>query len=214
MRSPRPSLALAALGVLLAGAVGPAGAATPSAAPRPVALEAAVLAEVNLARAQPRAYAQRLRELAAETAGSGLYANLADGDEGALNEAIHFLEHQVPLAPLAPDALLQATALDHVEAQGRSGDTGHGDAALGFGARLKRRGVFAGLSAEDIAYGYGRPRDVVAQLIIDRGISGRGHRTNIFEAAFRVAGVACGPHPTYGEMCVLDFATPLMRPGG
>ena len=196
---------LAAL-VLLGGA---AVAASP-----PPSREAAVLAEVNFARTHPQAYVQHLRAVAAEAARSGRYANPADGDEGALDEAIRFLEQQAPVAPLAPEHLLQSTARDHVVAQGRSGDTGHGQGDLGFSERLKHRGVFAGISAEDIAYGYSQPRDVVAQLVIDRGIAGRGHRVNIFEPAFRVAGVACGPHRVYQAMCVIDFATPLIRPGG
>jgi len=182
------------------------------AASPPQSREAAVLAELNFARTQPQAYIRHLREVAAESERSGRYSNPADGDEGALDEAIQFLERQAPSAPLAPEGRLQAAARDHVLAQGQTGDTGHGEAGLGFSDRLKRRGVFAGITAEDIAYGYDRPRDIVAQLVIDRGVRGRGHRVNIFEPAFRVAGVACGPHPSYGEMCVVDFATALMRP--
>lgn len=200
---------------LLVGSAGEIAVASPPAVSRPaVSREAAVLAEVNFARTHPQAYVQHLRDMAAETARSGRYANPGDGDEGALDEAIRFLDQQPAVPPLTPEALLQATARDHVEAQARTGETGHGEGGHGFGERLKHRGVFAGISAEDIAYGYSHPRDIVAQLVIDRGIPGRGHRVNIFEPAFRVAGVSCGPHPTYGEMCVIDFATPLIRPGG
>jgi uncharacterized protein YkwD len=203
--------AVGVIGLLVSGT---AGASPPPAARPQVSPEAAVLAEVNFARTHPREYVRHLREVAAETERSGRYANPADGDEGALDEAIRFLEQQTAVAPLAPEALLQTTARDHVEAQSRTGETGHGEGDRGFSERLKHHGVFAGISAEDIAYGYSRPRDVVAQLVIDRGIRGRGHRVNIFEPNFRVAGVACGPHPSYGEMCVIDFATPLIRPGG
>ena len=187
------------------------GSAAIAAAPPP-SREAAVLAELNFARTQPQAYIRHLREVAAESERSGRYSNPADGDDGALEEAIHFLERQAPAPPLAPEGRLQESARDHVLAQGQTGDVGHGEAGLGFSERLKRRGVFAGITAEDIAYGYDRPRDIVAQLVIDRGVRGRGHRVNIFEPAFRVAGVACGPHPSYGELCVIDFATALMRP--
>jgi uncharacterized protein YkwD len=192
---------------------GHTGASAEAAQP-PASLEAAVLAEVNFARTHPQAYVQHLREVAAETVRSGPYGNPGDGDEGAVDEAIRFLEQQAAVAPLTPEPLLHAAARDHVQAQGQSGATGHGDGRRGFTDRLKRRGVFAGISAEDIAYGYRQPRDIVAQLVIDRGIPDRGHRVNIFEPDFRVAGVACGPHPAYGEMCVIDFATPLIRPGG
>jgi uncharacterized protein YkwD len=47
---------------------------------------------------------------------------------------------------------------------------------------------------------------MVMQLIIDDGVKGRGHRKNTFIRGFTAAGVACGPHPRYKTMCVVDFA--------
>jgi uncharacterized protein YkwD len=43
-------------------------------------------------------------------------------------------------------------------------------------------------------------------LIIDDGVTDRGHRKNIFSRAFGTAGAACGPHPRFGNVCVIDFA--------
>ncbi len=65
--------------------------------------------------------------------------------------------------------------------------------------------------AEDISYGYSTPSEVVRQLIVDSGVPGRGHRDNIFNPVLRSAGVACGPHPAYGAVCVVDFTGALMR---
>jgi uncharacterized protein YkwD len=75
-----------------------------------------------------------------------------------------------------------------------------------FEQRLHRSGVWPGLAAEDIYYGYATPRDVVRRLIADSGVADRGRRRNIFDPAFQFAGVGCADHATYGFMCVIDFA--------
>jgi hypothetical protein len=47
---------------------------------------------------------------------------------------------------------------------------------------------------------------MVAQLIADDGVPNRGHRDNIFKPTFHKVGVATGPHFSYGQMVVNDFA--------
>ena len=63
-----------------------------------------------------------------------------------------------------------------------------------------------GKIGENICYGPGEARLVVMDLIIDDGVANRGHRKNIFSRAFDTAGAACGPHPRFGNVCVIDFA--------
>jgi uncharacterized protein YkwD len=59
--------------------------------------------------------------------------------------------------------------------------------------------------SENVDYGqFTSGRDVVVDLIVDDGVPDRGHRRNIFDPSARVAGVACGRHPRYGSMCVID----------
>ncbi len=169
-------------------------------------LEADVLAELNYARAQPRRYAQELAQ-GLET-GRSDFRTLDDEDPRVVEETIDFLMNQAPLPALRPLQGLEAAAAAHVRSQARRGE-GHGPEPLS--ARLQRQGVFAGLSGENISYGYRTPRDVVLQLIVDSRVPGRGHRKTIFGRSWQAAGVACGPHPAYGSMCVIDFAGAIME---
>ena len=171
-----------------------------------------VLAEMNFARTQPQAYARELRDASYDRDRGRGDPGFGYEDPYALDEAIDFLERQAPLPPLRADRRLAAAARAHTAVQSVRGDVGHG-AQGGLGRRLNRQGVYAGLSAENISYGYASPRDVVRQLIVDSGVAGRGHRNNIFGRAFQVAGVACGRHPIFGSMCVIDFAGAVMERG-
>jgi hypothetical protein len=155
----------------------------------------AVLAELNQARQHPAEYARSLQFQRVADARD-------DADPNALAEAIEFLERQAPLEPLRRDPRLDAAAADHVSAQGASGQVGHGE----FARRMRSHVMGASLAGEDIYYGEQGPSEVVRRLIVDKGVPDRGHRANIFGAAFQAGGVSCGPHAVYGSMCVIDFA--------
>jgi uncharacterized protein YkwD len=43
-------------------------------------------------------------------------------------------------------------------------------------------------------------------LIVDDGITGRGHRKNIFDPTYRAAGIALGERSNLGRLCVITFA--------
>jgi uncharacterized protein YkwD len=186
-----------ALAPAIAGLLFVALAAVAQAASTGARLDDAVLDEMNFARARPAEYARELRR---DLHGSD--------DPAAVAEAIGFLERQAALPPLDSDRRVAAAARQHTQAQGARGDVGHG-ATGALGQRLRGQGVWVGLSAENISYGYDDPRDVVRQLIVDSGVPGRGHRRNIFGSSYQLAGVACGPHRAYRFMCVIDFAGAL-----
>lgn len=197
--SPRRLLPLAAL--LLSA----------SAAPSRSPLERAVLDEINFARANPQAYAERLRTYRGYFQGKIVrYPGNPNGlitTEGvaAVDEAIAYLRRQQPLPPIAHSDLLALAAADHVREQGPRGATGH-ESADGSrpGARVTRRG--GGIHvAENITYGPPSGTEVVRQLIVDDGVKSRGHRHIVFSAEYRFAGAACGPHKVYRVMCVIDF---------
>ncbi len=172
-----------------------------------------VLAEINLARAEPRAYAGFLRELRSRFRGKtyllpgGVTRMQTSEGVKAVDEAIRYLTRLKPLPPLSWSDGLAYAAAELADDQGRSGATGHtGRQGHGMRERIERHGEWERQIAENIGYGPKDPREMVLQLIIDDGVPDRGHRKNTFNAAFNTAGVACGFHPRFGSMCVIDFA--------
>ena len=190
-----------------------APAVPPAAAPSYLSpLEAGVVDEVNLARTDPKGYAKLLREYRS-LIHNGVYekpgeigVELQEGTR-AVDDAITFLERQKALPALAPSKGLSAAARAQARDQGKSGATGHSgsDGSSPF-TRMNRFGAWSGTAGENISYGAGEARGVVIQLIVDDGVASRGHRANIFSAAFGLIGVGAGPHPGYGTVCVQDFA--------
>ena len=171
--------------------------------------EDAVMAELNRVRADPGELAAELSRYARDN-GLSRASSASSYDPYAVEEAIDFLERQPSLKALEHDRRLANAALDHVEAQGRTGRIGHGPSGS-LGRRLQGHGVWAGMSGETISYGQRTPRDVIVQLVIDHGVMDRGHRNLIFSKGYSVAGVACGAHAEYGRMCVIDFAGAFPR---
>lgn len=176
--------------------------------------EDAVLDEINSARANPQAYARKLRRMQVQDASYGdsygYGGGMAQEDPYAVADAIDFLMRQTPLPPLAVDERLAAAARSHVTRQGVRGEVGHGGPGA-LGRRLQAQGLWAGLEAESISYGQRTPAEVVRQLVVDSGVPSRGHRKDLFGAAYQAAGVACGGHAEYGAMCVIDYAGAIVR---
>jgi uncharacterized protein YkwD len=171
------------------------------------------LAEINLARKNPPLYANYLREFRKNFRGSSYLlqgtetqVSTSEGVKG-VDEAIRFLLRQKPLPPLTWSIGLAAAAAELANEEGESGAVGHfGGTSGGPKERIERHGQWQGRIGENIFYGPGDARQVVMNLIIDDGVQDRGHRKNIFSRAFARAGAACGPHPLFGTVCVIDFA--------
>ena len=175
--------------------------------------ERQTVTEINLVRTDPAAYARRfLVPLRAYYHGNLLQypGEIAiETDEGvkALDEAIRVLESAKPVPPLSPKEGLYRAAYDQVVDQSRTGDVGHsGSDGSSPETRVNRYGHWDVAVGENIDYGNSDPRQSVISLLIDDGIPSRGHRSNLMDPAFRLIGLAIGTHPTYGYMCVMDFA--------
>lgn len=172
-----------------------------------------VVAEINLMRNNPARYAQLyLAPLRSCYQGRVLtlpdqYPVMTNEGIGALDECIRELERATPVAGLAPRKELSMAARDHVQDQGRTGSVGHdgSDGSSTF-SRMNRYGKWEYSAGENICYGISRARNIVITLLIDDGVSSRGHRKNFLNNSFRLIGVKSGAHQVYGSMCVIDFA--------
>eukprot|EP00698_Gefionella_okellyi_P006540 TRINITY_DN15871_c0_g1_i1.p1 TRINITY_DN15871_c0_g1~~TRINITY_DN15871_c0_g1_i1.p1 ORF type:complete len:279 (+),score=54.54 TRINITY_DN15871_c0_g1_i1:74-910(+) len=125
----------------------------------------------------------------------------------AVKEAIEFLKKQKPLSPLAWREGLAKAARSHAAYQSRTNTTGHtGENQSSASDRVEQFGEWERCQGENITYGH---VDAVAGCIswlVDDGVSNRGHRTNIFNPGFHVAGIGINTHGTYGHTAVCDFA--------
>jgi len=175
--------------------------------------EELIIGELNFARTQPAEYATFLEQHKALFV-DPLIFQTPDGSrivtsEGtaAVDEAIDFLRNVKPVMAFKPSLGLTKAALDHNNDTGPLGLVGHqgSDGSSPFD-RMKRHGQWKISAGENISYGHEDPRQIVIQLIVDDGISNRGHRANIFEPKFQRIGVAVGQHKVYGFMCTMDFA--------
>jgi uncharacterized protein YkwD len=193
---------------LWALSVSPSAQADPFLSP----FESRVVEEINRVRTQPSAYAEHLERLRVYYRGQEVHRPgeaILITQEGlpALEEAIDFLRTADPVAALTASRGLSKSAADHARDQAESGLLGHlGTDGSQPWERMNRNGDWAGTAAENISYGHNDARGVVIQLLVDDGVPDRGHRLNIFNPDYRFIGVACGPHPAFRMMCVMDFA--------
>jgi uncharacterized protein YkwD len=175
-------------------------------------LEEGIVKEVNLARTNPGAYAswlkgQRQHYRGMQLRRPGELPIRTQEGLAAVDEAIRWLGKQRPVGALGYSRGLSLAARDLVAPQGASGGFGHtGPDGSTPSQRIERHGQWESVIGENVAYGQRTARDVVAAFIVDDGVPGRGHRKNLFNAAFRVMGVDCGPHSTYGTTCAITFA--------
>lgn len=175
-------------------------------------LENAVVREINMARSNPKGYATFLEEWKWYFDGRllkipGERIILTKEGAAAVNEAMNVVRSMNPVCRLSPSRGMSLGAKDQVKDQGSSGSIGHkGRDGSTVWDRVNRYGTWEKSIAENISYGSDKARNIVMGLIIDDGVPGRGHRKNIFNPDFRVIGVACGYHGTYGTVCVITFA--------
>lgn len=162
----------------------------------PGPLEQGVLRALNDARADPAGFAALLRE----------------GPAAEVAEARDFLRRQAPAPAVAFSPRLMAAAdrqLTDIRATGKVGHAGRdGSGPL---KRAQQAGLWSMTVAEEIAVGPSGGPGVVGVLIIDAGQPARPHRKDLFDARLVHGGVACGPVPRAGAVCVIVLSGPIVR---
>ncbi len=176
-------------------------------------LEKEVIYEINLFRSNPADYAEKYIAPLASYYNQKILEYSGDvriqTREGvrALNECVRELKTKQPLPLMYPSKKLTLAANDHQKDQEKTGKTGHtGSDRSGMKERIERYAQWQVRIAENIAYGNSSARQIVVFLLIDDGVKNRGHRANLLQPVFVKVGVACGNHPIYRTMCVMDFA--------
>lgn len=199
-----------------------AASATRTASACCTALERAVIEELNRARTDPAGFAAQLearlphfRGNIYRRPGSDVGVRTTEGP-AAVREAVRVLRATRALSPLRLSRGMSAGAADHVRDHGPHGAMGHtGRDRSTPASRVSRYGRWFGVISENIQYGRAaNGHEVVADLFIDDGVADRGHRLNALDPNVRVAGVSCGPHATYGQMCVTVHAGDYAERGG
>lgn len=177
-----------------------------------------VILEMNKARADPKQFADLYLVPRLKNFDGNLYIEKGTENsqrrmiltrEGAavVKECIEYMYNQTPRSPLRPSKGLTKAAKEHAESQVLTYETCHirADGTSPF-ENMRKYGSFMA-AGENIAYGISSARGTVIQLLIDDGVSSRGHRTNLMSKKYSSAGVGFAEcKETQRTECVIDYA--------
>ncbi len=174
--------------------------------------EKEVIFRMNQARTNPSLFVTQFLEPMLARYSGNTYTDLSGNrwqtNEGpaAVQECINALRNASPLNALYPSQPLSRAAKAHARDSAMTGIVGH-DSSDGtrFVNRLQAY-TNASSFGENISYGISAPLEIVMGLLVDDGVSSRGHRENIMSPSFTHCGVGIDTHPTYRSICVIDYA--------
>ena len=176
---------------------------------------------INKYRANPRELSRHLEKLKkyldkntnilSET--DKIQIQMVEG-ENVFNEAINFLKNLRPLQPLEWDDCLAQSAQEHVDDIGPKGlllyQSSDGTEPED---RITKYGNYIESLGENIDFGPNDEIGVIVSLTLDDGEEERPHRDNLFKNDYKKIGIACGPHQTEFQMCVMDLAYDFIPKG-
>ena len=127
--------------------------------------------------------------------------------EDVINEAVKFLNSIKSLPPFELDNALCQSAQDHVDDIGPKGLLSYQSSdGTEPEERIGKFGTYVEALGENIDFGPNDALGVIISLTLDDGEEERPHRDNLFKSDYRKIGLACGPHKSEYQMCVMDFA--------
>ena len=176
---------------------------------------------INKYRANPREFAKHLEKLKRYldkntnilSEPDKIQIQMVEGEK-VFDEAISFLRSLRPLQPLQWDDCLAQSAQEHVDDIGPKGlllyQSSDGTEPED---RITKYGNYVDSLGENIDFGPNDELGVIVSLTLDDGEEERPHRDNLFKNDYKKVGIACGPHQTEFQMCVMDFAFDFIPKG-
>ena len=176
---------------------------------------------INKFRANPRELARHLEKLKTYLDTSTnilsepdkIQIQMVEGED-VFNEAINFLKSLSPLEPFQWEDALAQSAQEHVDDIGPKGlllyQSSDGTEPE---ERITKYGNYIESLGENIDFGPNDAIGVIVSLTLDDGEEERPHRDNLFKNDYKKIGIACGPHQTEFQMCVMDLAYDFIPKG-
>ena len=176
---------------------------------------------INKFRANPRELARHLQKLKQYLDTNSnilsepdkIQIQMVEGEE-VFNEAINYLKNLRPLQPFQWEDALAQSAQEHVDDIGPKGlllyQSSDGTEPED---RITKYGEYKESLGENIDFGPNDAIGVIVSLTLDDGEEERPHRDNLFKNDYRKIGIACGPHQTEFQMCVMDLAYDFIPKG-
>jgi uncharacterized protein YkwD len=143
--------------------------------------ERAMLKEINFARCYPQVYADIVHHTLTQE--SNEWNGVSHDDYSAGNELIEELRLAQPLNPLLPSECIYLAAKAHGQDEAKRGFIGH-QGTNGSWPWNRILGLCKDMGEANenlVGGGKGTPRASVIQLLVDGGISSRGHRYNTLD---------------------------------
>ena len=171
---------------------------------------------INKFRANPRDLARHLERLKKYLDTSTNILSEPDKIQIQMveGEAINYLKNLRPLQPFQWEDALAQSAQEHVDDIGPKGlllyQSSDGTEPED---RITKYGEYKESLGENIDFGPNDAIGVIVSLTLDDGEEERPHRDNLFKNDYRKIGIACGPHQTEFQMCVMDLAYDFIPKG-